>query len=80
MLYYIFFHIKFYLCLPVHERRFTHMGKHMNLDDRMSIQTGLKDNLSFTEIAKNSGKDKSTIRREILKHRIFIPYYNVTTL
>ena len=68
------------MCLPVHERRFTHMGKHMNLDDRMSIQTGLKDNLSFTEIAKNSGKDKSTIRREILKHRIFIPYYNVTTL
>lgn len=51
------------------------MGKHMNLDDRMSIQTGLKDNLSFTEIAKNSGKDKSTIRREILNHRIFIPYY-----
>ncbi len=68
------------MCLPVHERRFTHMGKHMNLDDRMSIQTGLKDNLSFTEIAKNLEKNKSTIIREILKHRIFIPYHNVTTL
>lgn len=56
------------------------MGKHMTLDDRISIQTGLKENLSYTDIAKQIGKDKSTVSREIKKYRIFLPHNKVTTL
>lgn len=56
------------------------MAKHLNLDDRQSIQLGLKNGMNYTEIAKQLGKNKSTIYREIQKYRIFIHYTNVVTI
>lgn len=56
------------------------MGKHMTLDERISIQTGLKENLSYAEIASLLGKSKSTISREVQKHRLFVPHNKTATL
>ena len=44
-------------------------GKHLTLDDRQSIQIGLHEGLTFREIARNIGKDPSTISKEIRTHR-----------
>ena len=41
--------------------------KHMNLDDRMEIQKGLKEGKSFAEIGAAIGRDGSTISKEIRK-------------
>lgn len=45
-------------------------GKHLTLDDRLSIQTGLHDGLKFQEIAREIGKDPSTVSKEIRNHII----------
>lgn len=47
----------------------SHYKKHLSLDDRISIQKGLHDNLSLRKIALSIGKDPSTIPKEIKKHR-----------
>ena len=44
--------------------------KHMNLDDRMEIQKGLKEGKSFAEIGALIGRDGSTISKEIRNHLI----------
>lgn len=44
--------------------------KHMNLDDRMEIQKGLKEGRSFAEIGATIGRDGSTISKEIRSHLI----------
>lgn len=46
--------------------------KHMSLDDRLDIERGLKEKLSFKQIAENIGKDCTTISKEIKKHLVFI--------
>ena len=56
------------------------MGKHLTLDDRMSIQCFLKERMPTSAIAKRLCKAQSTIVREILKHRIFIDRHNVSTM
>ena len=56
------------------------MGKHMNIDDRLSIQSYLKDGLSFAEIARELGRDKATISREVKKYRCYITYKDTFTL
>ena len=43
-------------------------GKHLTLDDRTTIQSGLKDGLSFKQIAAELEKDPSTISKEIRAH------------
>ena len=43
-------------------------GKHLDLNDRMSIQTGLNTGNSFREIAAVIGKDPSTVSKEIRAH------------
>lgn len=43
-------------------------GKHLTFDDRMSIQIGLYEGLTFREIALRIGKDPSTISKEIRNH------------
>lgn len=43
-------------------------GKHLTLDDRQSIQTGLNEGLTFKEIARSIGKDSSTVSKEVRKH------------
>ena len=44
--------------------------KHMNLDDRVEIQKGLKEGKSFAEIGASIGRDGSTISKEIRSHLI----------
>ena len=44
--------------------------KHMNLSDRIFIETSLNQNLTFKEIGAALGKDPTTISREVRKHRI----------
>ena len=56
------------------------MGKHLTLDDRMSIQCFLKERMPTSAIAKKLGKAQSTVVREILKHRIFIDRHDVSTM
>lgn len=43
-------------------------GKHLTLDDRQSIQIGLNEGLTFSAIALNTGKDPSTISKEVRNH------------
>lgn len=43
----------------------------MTLDDRITIEKGLEQNLSFHSIALELGKDPTTISKEIKKHRSF---------
>lgn len=43
---------------------------HLTLDEREYIEHELMNNTSFTEIAKYLGKDKTTISKEVKKHRI----------
>ena len=42
---------------------------HLNLDDRYKIQNMLDDKFSISSIARQLGKDKSTIYKEILRNR-----------
>ncbi|SHI13971.1 Transposase and inactivated derivatives, IS30 family [Butyrivibrio fibrisolvens DSM 3071] len=44
---------------------------HMTLDDRVSIQEGLDNNLSPSAISKKIGKARSTVIREITKRRAY---------
>ena len=43
--------------------------KHLTYDDRLAIQAGLQQGLKVAQIAKNIGKDRATIGREIKAHR-----------
>jgi IS30 family transposase len=43
--------------------------KHLTYDDRLAIQAGLQKGLKVAQIAKNIGKDRATIGREIKAHR-----------
>ena len=43
--------------------------KHLTYDDRLAIQAGLQQGLKVAQIAKNIGKDRATIGREIKVHR-----------
>ena len=44
--------------------------KHLTLQDRYTIEEGLNHGYTLTRIAEEVGKDKSTISKEIRKHRI----------
>ena len=46
------------------------MSKHLTLEDRQTISTGIKNGDSFGAIAKQVGKCESTISREVKGHRI----------
>ena len=43
--------------------------KHLTYDDRLAIQAGLQQGLKVAQIAKNIGKNRSTVSREIKAHR-----------
>ncbi len=43
----------------------------MTLDDRVTIQECLNQNISISKIAKRIGKNKSSVLREIQRHRVF---------
>ena len=44
-------------------------NKHLTYDDRLVIQAGLQQGLKVAQIAKNIGKHRSTVSREIKAHR-----------
>ena len=46
-------------------------NKHLSFDERLEIERGLKNNLSFKQIGKNIGKDCTTVSKEIKNHIIF---------
>ena len=56
------------------------MGKHIDLDIRSEIQTGLKEKKTFAEIAIGIGKSTSTVSREVYRNRYFVHHDNVATL
>ena len=43
-------------------------NKHMKIHDRITIENGLKDSLSFKEIARKIDKDCTTVSKEIRNH------------
>ena len=47
------------------------MGKHLNLSQRIIIESKLNDNISLRKIGEMIGKPHSTISREILYRRVF---------
>lgn len=50
-----------------------HDNKHLTLDERKIIQTGIENRSNKVDIARTIGKDPTTIAKEIRKHRIFKP-------
>ena len=52
-------------------------NKHLSFDDRLEIEKGLKEGLSFKQIGINIGKDCTTISKEIKNH---IQYKNIGCL
>jgi len=44
------------------------MSKYLTYEERLEIEAGLKQNLSFGEIGRRIGKDRTTIAKEIKKH------------
>lgn len=44
------------------------MSKYLSYEERLEIQAGLKQNLSFGKIAWNIGKDRTTVAKEIKRH------------
>ena len=44
--------------------------KHLTLEERRIIQTGISNGSTKTAIGKTLGKDNSTIGKEIKNHRI----------
>ena len=43
-------------------------NKHLSFDDRLEIESGLKENLSFKQIAKKIERDCTTVSKEIRNH------------
>ena len=50
-----------------------HDNKHLTLDERKIIQTGIENRSNKIDIAKTIGKDPTTVAKEIKKHRQFKP-------
>ena len=50
-----------------------HNNKHLTLDERKIIQTGIENRSNKVDIARTIGKDPTTIAKEIRKHRTFKP-------
>ena len=51
---------------------------HLSLEDRKKIQEGIENELTKVQIAKNIGKDPTTVSKEIKKRRKLektLPYY-----
>ena len=48
------------------------MGKHLNLSQRIIIESKLNDNLSLRKIGESIGKTHTTISREIISRRVMV--------
>ena len=49
------------------------MSKYLTYEERLEIEAGLKQNLSFGEIGRQIGKDRTTIAKEIKKEKCTPP-------
>jgi len=57
------------MLIPTFRKEFSIMkNKHMSFDDRLEIESGLKQNLSFKAIAEIIEKDCTTVAKEIKHH------------
>lgn len=52
-------------------RKPLHDNTHLTLDERKIIEAGITNNSTKSAIAKNIGKDATTVAKEIRKHRTF---------
>jgi len=52
-------------------RKPLHDSTHLTLDERKIIEAGITNNSTKSAIAKNIGKDATSVAKEIRKHRIF---------
>ena len=41
------------------------MAKFLNYEDRLEIESGLKEHMTFTELGEKLGRDRTTITKEI---------------
>lgn len=48
--------------------------KHLTLEDRKQIQSGIEEALSKTAIARTIDKDPSTVAKNIIRHRTIKPH------
>lgn len=62
-----------YSILVLIKKGYLMKAKHLTLDDRKFIQTGIEQRLSKTQIARSIAKDPSTVSKEIKKHRTMKP-------
>ena len=46
------------------------MAKFLGYEDRLEIQNGLKEHLTFTEIGKRLGRDRTTITKEVRNYSV----------
>ena len=53
---------------------------HLSIDDRRKIQEGIEQHLTKSEIAKDIGKDPTTVSKEIKKRRKLKPRNHLTLL
>ena len=44
------------------------MSKFLTFEDHLTIEKGLRENLSFGAIAKELGKDRTTVAKEVRKY------------
>ena len=55
------------------KRKQLHDSTHLTLDERKIIQAGIENDSTKAAIARNIGKDATTVAKEIRKHRQFKP-------
>ena len=46
------------------------MAKFLNYEDRLDIESGLKEHMTFTELGEKLGRDRTTITKEIRNYSI----------
>ena len=46
------------------------MAKFLNYEDRLEIESGLKEHMTFTELGEKLGRDRTTITKEIRNYSI----------
>ena len=56
------------------------MAKHLDLGDRITIQSGLKEGKSIAAIAIDLNRDKATISREIRSKRMYIDFKDFSSI
>ena len=60
--------VSFLLCFDSGSWKGATMSKFLSYEDHLIIAKGLQENASFGEIAKELGKDRTTIAKEIKKY------------